>query len=124
MQNQSDNLKEDIVALEQIKKSDWKKFQEKIGEWQELYMDKLLKEYITFLQEEDKNPSERFWRLEERIKKDKKRPGVRIRLEKKEAIFDAVRLIKLGVIDFDNIKDFSEEFQKEVKSLMGRMANW
>ncbi|MDO4977516.1 MAG: hypothetical protein Q4E53_09670 [Eubacteriales bacterium] len=107
-----------------VNKSDWKKFQEKIGEWQESYMDKLLKEYIILLQENNKNPSERFWTLDERIKNDKKHPGVRIRLEKKEAIFDVVRLIKLGVIDFDDLEDFSIEFQTEVKSLIERMSNW
>ena len=32
-----------------IRKQDWKLFREKVPEWQELYMEKLLKQYIALL---------------------------------------------------------------------------
>ena len=38
-------------------------------------MEKLVKEYIEMLSNDDKPASEKFWELEERIKKDKKEIG-------------------------------------------------
>ena len=56
---------------EKFTKKDWALFREKIVDWQEAYMDRLNKEYIELLSEDD-DPSEKFWKLDERIKKDKK----------------------------------------------------
>ena len=33
----------------EVSKQDWKLFQEKIGKWQEAYMEKLIKKYVAFL---------------------------------------------------------------------------
>ena len=48
---------------------DWKLFMEKIGQWQESYMDKLTKEYAEMLMGSG-GASEKFWALDERIKED------------------------------------------------------
>jgi len=69
-----------------ISKSDWKLFREKLPEWQEKYMEKLVGEYVVFLSQDDKAASEKFWEMEKRIKKDRKNPGVIMELEKSEAI--------------------------------------
>ena len=37
----------------EVSKQDWKLFQEKIGKWQEAYMEKLNNEYIKLLEEID-----------------------------------------------------------------------
>lgn len=34
----------------EIKKSDWKLFRERVGTWQENYMERLCKEYVELLQ--------------------------------------------------------------------------
>lgn len=47
----------------EVSKSDWKLFREKIGEWQESYMERLVEKYIKFLSS-DKAASEKFWELE------------------------------------------------------------
>ena len=54
----------------EISKSDWKIFRACIAEWQENYMERLVKEYIYMLNGTG-NASDKFWELEERIKKDK-----------------------------------------------------
>ena len=56
-----------------------------------------MKEYIDMLNGNGK-ASDKFWELEERIKKDKKHPGVMIELSKGNMIFDIVALINSGVI--------------------------
>lgn len=54
---------------------DWKLFRSKIAGWQEAYMNRLNKEYIELLSK-DANPSDKFWNLVERIKKDKKKTAL------------------------------------------------
>ena len=54
-----------------ISKKDWKLYREKLPGWQERYMEGLVKEYIDILSSDEKEASDKFWELEERIKKDK-----------------------------------------------------
>ena len=97
----------------EISKADWKLFQERIGDWQERYMDRLNREYIELLSG-DGDPSEKFWALEKRIKEDRKKPGVELWLEKKNVGWDLVRLLKDGVITEDDLHGFSEALKKDV----------
>ena len=101
-----------------ISKMDWKLFREKLSDWQENYMEGLVKEYANFLNDDKKPASEKFWELEKRIKEDKRHPGVIMEMSKSEAIWDIVRLIRLKVITYDDLSDFSDELQNEVKRIL------
>jgi len=101
----------------EISKLDWKLFREKLPGWQENYMEGLVEEYIDFLTDETKKASDKLWELEKRIKEDKRHPGVIMELRKSETIWDIVRLIRLNVITYDDLSDFSEELKQEVKSI-------
>ncbi len=83
-------------------------------------MDRLTKEYIELLSDGNKNASDKFWELEKRIKQDKKHPGVIMKMSKSEAIWNIVYLIRLGVIEYDDLVDFSNDLKKEVKVLLDR----
>ena len=61
-------------------KSDWRLYREKVSGWQENYMERLIKDYITYLSS-DERASTKFWEMEKRIKADKKTPGVCIELK-------------------------------------------
>ena len=104
----------------EISKRDWKLFREKLAEWQECYMARLTKEYIAILSAENKDASDKFWELEDRIKKDKKHPGVMMEMSKSEAIWDISYLIRLGVITYDELGDFSDDLKQAVKMLLDR----
>ena len=78
-------------------------------------------EYLVLLSADDKIASEKFWELEERIKNDRCHPGVIIEMSKSSAIFDIVRLIKLDVITYDDLSDFSDDLQQAVKVLLDRV---
>ena len=103
----------------EVSKSDWKLFRARIGDWQETYMERLVKEYMDLLDEEE-NASDKFWKLEERIKKDKKHPGVMLELSKENMIFDIVALINRDVITVVDLKDFSDELKEDVNYLLHR----
>ena len=101
-----------------VSKKDWKLFQEKLSGWQENYMEDLVKRYVDFLNDDRKPASEKFWELEKRIKEDKRHPGVIMKLSKSETIGNIVRLIRLKVITDDDLSDFSDELQMEVKRIL------
>ena len=103
----------------EVSKSDWKLFRTSIGDWQEAYMERLVKEYMDLLDGEE-NASDKFWKLEERIKKDKKHPGVMLELSKGNMIFDIVALINSGVITTADLADFSDELKESVDFLLHR----
>ena len=98
-----------------ISKADWKLFRERIGGWQEAHMEKLNKEYVELLTG-DKPASEKFWALEERIRADKKTPGVQLWLEKAETDWNLVTLMRNGVITAADLEGFSEELKEYVLS--------
>lgn len=101
-----------------ISKKDWKLFRERLSDWQEKYMEGLVKEYVNFLNDDTKHASEKFWELEKRIKNDKRHPGVIMEMSKSEAIWDIVHLIRLKVITYDDLSEFSEELRQGVKRIL------
>ena len=103
----------------EISKRDWKLFRERIPEWQEHYMERLVKEYIILLSSPG-NASDHFWELEERMKKDKKHPGVMIELNKSDAIWDIALLIKKKVITLVDLEGFSDDLIDAVKLILSR----
>ena len=100
-------------------KSDWRLYREKVSGWQENYMERLIKDYITYLSS-DERASTKFWEMEKRIKADKKTPGVCIELNKRNRIFDLVRFLQDGVIIFDDLDEFSDELRENVRLLWER----
>ena len=103
----------------EVSKNDWKLFRACIGEWQDAYMEHLIKEYMDLLSGEE-NASDKFWKLEERIKKDKKHPGVMLELSKGSMIFDIVALINSGAITTADLEGFSDELKEDVDFLLHR----
>ena len=53
--------------MDRFSEKDWKLFRSKIAGWQEAYMDRLNEEYMEILSGEGA-ASEKFWKLEKRIK--------------------------------------------------------
>ena len=103
----------------EVSKSDWKLFRERVVDWQEAYMERLVKEYMDLLDGAE-NASDKFWKLEERIKKDKKHPGVMLELSKGNMIFDIVALVKSDVIITADLADFSDELKESLDFLLSR----
>ena len=94
----------------EVSKADWKLFRSRSADWQEAYMERLIKEYAELLNGEGA-ASDKFWELEKRIKNDKRNPGVLIELHKQDVPYDLVQLINLGVITVDELEGFSEDMK-------------
>lgn len=104
----------------EISKSDWKLYRKKIAEWQENYMDRLNKEYIALLSSDEGRPSDKFWKLEKRIKIDRRHPGVLIEMRKSNALFDIAGLIRQHVITYKDLADFSDDTKEAIKMMLNR----
>lgn len=107
------------MRINEISKADWKLFRSKIADWQEAYMEKLVQQYIWLLSSK-KLASDKFWDLDERIKKDKKSPGVLIECEKSSAYWDIAQLIHDGAITFDDLEEFSDDLKDAVNLILRR----
>ena len=64
--------------------------------------------------------SEKFWALEERIRKDRKKPGVEIELRKSEMCWSLVSLLHDGAITLDDLDGFSDDTREFVLMLYKR----
>lgn len=109
----------EVMQEQRFTKRDWTLFKNKIADWQELYMDRLNKEYIELLSE-DTNPSEKFWRLDKRIKEDRKKTGVQLEMSRLNLINNIISLINDGAISFENLEEFSDELKETVNVFIDR----
>lgn len=100
-------------------KRDWKLFREKIGGWQERYMENLVKEYADYLCS-DLPASAKFWELEKRIKRDRKTPGVCIELRKSTMFWDIAQLVHDEVISMDDLQEFSDDVKDATALILRR----
>lgn len=98
---------------------DWKLFRSKIADWQESYMDRLNGQYMEILSE-NANPSDKFWKLDKRIKKDKKKAGVQVRMSRSNLIYNIISLLNEGAINFEDLEDFSDGLKETVEAFVDR----
>ena len=100
----------------QVKEKDWKLFRKKLPVWQEVYMERLIKEYAELLNGDDA-ASEKFWMLEKRMKNDKRCTGVLARdIRRSNMLQLIINLIYEEAISEDDLKDFSEDLRDTVKT--------
>ena len=98
----------------QVIEKDWKLFRKLLPGWQEAYMERLAKEYIELLSS-DRQASDKFWELDQRIKQDKRRTGVSARGVSRSNMFQLIiNLIYEEAISEDDLKEFSESLRENI----------
>ena len=107
-----------MSAADKIKEADWRLFRSRLPIWQEAYMEKLNREYIALLNEEG-DASDKFWKLEKRIREDKKNCGVQCEMSRSNQFYIMLSLLREGAITFDDLEDFSDD----LKDMMKRVAD-
>ncbi len=96
-----------------ISKQDWKLFRTRLAQWQEHHMEQLVKEYQEILAEDDL-ASERFWKLDERIREDRRYPGVIFEVKRSNMIPCILTFLKDGIITDGDLEGFSQELLEAI----------
>jgi hypothetical protein len=58
------------------------------------------------------NPSEKFWRLDKKIKEDRKKTGVQLEMSRSKLIYNIISLINEGAISFEDLEEFGDELKE------------
>ena len=95
--------------MNKFSEKDWKLFRNKISDWKEAYMEKLNKEYVALLSGKG-NASDKFWKLEKRIREDKKDCGVQCEMSRSNQFYIMLSLLNEGAITFDDLEDTMKHF--------------
>ena len=105
--------------MNKFSEKDWKLFRNKISDWKEAYMEKLNKEYVALLSGKG-NASDKFWKLEKRIRDDKKDCGVQCEMSRSNQFYIMLSLLNEGAITFDDLEDFSDDLKDTMKHFAGK----
>ena len=105
--------------MNKFSEKDWKLFRNKISDWKEAYMEKLNKEYVALLSGKG-NASDKFWKLEKRIREDKKDCGVQCEMSRSNQFYIMLSLLNEGAITFDDLADFSDDLKDTMKHFAGK----
>ena len=101
-----------------VNEKDWKLFRKNLPDWQENYMEKLIKEYVDFLKG-DGLASDKFWELEKKIKKDKKNPGVLLQdVRRSNFHMHLASLVGYEVISMKDLEGFSDETNEIIERML------
>ena len=98
------------------KESDWKKFSAMVPELRERYLQRKNPEMIAILQDEARTPTEQFWDAEDLVRKQAKilRECFDGHSRSKMLMF-LLTMRRHGVLDDEDLRQFSEELQKQVQ---------
>lgn len=107
--------------MNNISKSDWQLFNKLLPEWQERYMNRLNQEYKRIL-DGDGSAANKFWKLEKRIKADRKSPGVLVEVSKRSMFQTLLQLILEKVITDEDLNGFSEELRDKINDVVKRFG--
>ena len=99
-------------------KKDWVLFREKIADWQEAYMDRLIEEYKDILNS-DALSSNKYWALRKKIYEDYKSPGVLARdVSRSNMFIILLGLLRDEAITMDDLDEFSDELKEDIAQFM------
>ena len=102
-----------MSATDKVKEADWRLFRSRLPIWQEAYMERLNREYIALLSGTG-SASEKFWELERRMREDKRRGGVVMRMSRANMELNILSLLSDGVISMADLDGFSEDLREKL----------
>ena len=111
-----------MSATDKVKEADWRLFRSRLPIWQEAYMERLNREYIALLSGTG-SASEKFWELERRMREDKRRGGVVMRMSRNDMELNLLSLSD-GVISIAELDGFSEELREKLAFVLRDHRDW
>ncbi len=112
-----------MSATDKVKEADWRLFRSRLPIWQEAYMERLNREYIALLSGTG-SASEKFWELERRMREDKRRGGVVMRMSRNDMELNLLSLLSDGVISIAELDGFSEELREKLTFVLRDHRDW
>ena len=109
-EKKSSKESEGNITMQEINEIDWKLFRNRLPNWQETYMGKLIDDYQRILSDTTA-ASRRFWKLEQRIRQDKRRPGVQLEMRRSTMMQYLAALLREKVITSEDLDGFSDELR-------------
>ena len=100
-----------------INESDWRLFRSRLPGWQEAYMERLNREYISLLSGPG-SAADKFWELDKRLKEDKQSTGVVADMRRSMMDINIMNLLSDGVIELSDLDGFSEELREKMAFVM------
>ncbi len=101
-----------------VNESDWKLLRKLLPDWQRRYMERLIAGYIELLQSD--TPSEdRFWELEERLRRDVRKTGVCCEMRRSLMHQNLANLLLEKAISIEELSVLSEQTQERVRFWAG-----
>ena len=80
-------------------------------------MEKINQKIQKLLKNPSKTASEKFWQIEKIIHNEKRNPSVLIEMKRSSMCTTILSLLKSKCIKIDDLSDFSEDLQKNVKQV-------
>ena len=106
-----------------MNESDWKKYSARLPLWRERYLAKQNARIARVLADPKKNHSERFWdALEEMEKEAKTLRACLDRHSRSNMMFSLLSMRAVGMINAEDLADFSEELQELVPASRGKQG--
>ncbi len=103
------------ISMYTFEESDWKLFKKLLPVWQERFLEKAIENYNNILNEDDL-PSKKFWKLSNKMTKDKKSPGIILHDVKRDEMHAHILdLLVSRVITESDLEGFSEPLKVSVK---------
>ena len=85
--------------------------------WQERYMENLINDYEAILAS-DADASDKFWKLEGRIRKDKKKSGVCVTdMSRSQMFANIMVMLDEKVITLEDLEGFSDSLRERLELL-------
>ena len=100
------------------KESDWRLFRKRFPEWRDRHLAKKNHEIASILADESKTPTERFWDVEGKLKKDVKTLTICFDDYSRSKMEWSLLIMRgHGVIDMDDLEEFSTELRERIAAL-------
>lgn len=104
--------------MKQVNEKDWKLFRSRVPDWQEAYIGKLVEEYKALLNGSEL-ASGKFWALWERLKRDKRSPGVLLQdMSRSTMRMNLLLLLRHGIITIQDLDGFSDELREDLSCVV------
>ena len=110
------------MNMRPVNESDWKLFRSRLPGWQEAYMERLVEEYASMLASPGK-ASDKFWKLDKRIREDQKQVGVVAHMSRSYMYQNILALLIEGVITLDDLDGFTDDTREVMAFLMKQWSD-